>query len=70
MRKVEKYGTYRITVKKIIEQTYEHYGYSKKNAKRLHEYNDNLEHINSDFENVKVLKIYKPKISLVESNEL
>jgi hypothetical protein len=70
MRKVEKYGTYIITVKQVIEQTYEHYGYSKDNAMRLNKYNDNPNWINSNSDNCKIIKTYKPKISLVESDEL
>ena len=57
------YKTYKITVKSIIEQTFEHYCYSKNNAKIMHEMRDYPKHdVENHLYNTKVLKTFKPKI--------
>jgi hypothetical protein len=57
------YKMYKITVKSVIEQTFEHYCYSKKNAKIMHEMRDYpKQDIKNNLYDTKVIKMFKPKI--------
>tara|TARA_R100001086_G_scaffold247148_1_gene180706 strand:- start:49 stop:288 length:240 start_codon:yes stop_codon:yes gene_type:complete len=73
------YKTYKITVKSIIEQTFEHWCYSKNNAKIMHEMHDYpkldkdeaveiITHVENHLLNTKVLKTFKPKIQKERKN--
>ena len=59
------YKNYKITVKSIIEQTFEHQCYSKNNAKIMHEMRDYPKlDIENHMHDTKVLKTFKPKIQV------
>ena len=61
------YKNYKITVKSIIEQTFEHWCYSKNNAKIMHEMRDYPKlNVENHLHDTKVLKTFKPKIQIGE----